>query len=181
MPSRCVTAVSTIMTTALAAIGTLGTADTAAAAGCPPEHVLTEPREVERVPQEALTREVIANVRLEGWRDQGAFILRTRRLELQPGGTVPTHSHADRPAIVYVMKGTVTEHNSFCAVPIVHHAGEVSEEFGPGFVHWWENTGDEVATFLSSDVVPFPSDADLFYGFEANSGPYQGRMMGSME
>ncbi len=152
-----------------------GLAPQAQAAGCPPEHVLTEPRQLERMPQEHLTREVIANVRLEGWRDMGPFILRTRRLELQPGGLVPTHSHADRPAIVYILKGTVIEHNSFCAVPIVHHAGEVSEEFGPGFVHWWENPGNEVVTFLSSDVVPFPSDADLFYGFEANSSPEDAR------
>ncbi len=107
---------------ALAATALLGLLGPAAAGGCPPEHVLTEPREVERVPQKHLTREVIANVRLEGWRDMGGFLLSTRRLELQPGGTVPTHSHADRPAIVYVMKGTVIEHNSFCAVPITHHA-----------------------------------------------------------
>lgn len=143
----------------------------ASAASCPEEHRLTEPREIEGVPQTGLTREVIANVRLENWREMGPFILRTRRLELQPGGTVPTHSHADRPAIVYLMKGTVTEHNSFCAVPIVHHAGEVSEEFGPGFVHYWENTGNEVAVFLSSDVVPFPTDAEPAYGYEANSAP----------
>ncbi len=156
-------------------------AGAAHAGGCPAEHVLSEPREIKRVPQEGLTREVIANVRLEGWRDMGGFILRTRRLELQPGGFVPTHSHADRPAIVYILKGTVTEHNSFCAVPIVHHAGEVSEEFGPGFVHYWENTGKEVVTFLSSDVVPFPSEADAFYGFEANSGPYQWRKAGGAE
>ena len=171
----------TTNTIALAVATTVAVAGAASAGGCPAEHVLTEPREIAMIPQEALTREVIANVRLEGWREQGPFILRTRRLELQPGGTVPTHSHADRPAIVYVMKGTVTEHNSFCAVPIVHHAGDVSEEFGPGFVHSWENTGDEVVTFLSSDVVPYPSDAALFYGFEANSGPYQGRMTGSMQ
>lgn len=156
-------------------------AGTAAAGGCPAEHVLTEPRQIKRVPQVALTRDVIANVRLEGWRDMGAFILRTRRLELQPGGTVPTHSHANRPAIVYVLKGTVTEHNSFCAVPIVHHAGDVSEEFGPGFVHYWENTGTETVTFLSSDVVPYPSDAELVYGFEANSSPEDSRRSGRAE
>jgi quercetin dioxygenase-like cupin family protein len=172
---------SRFTTVALAATALLITANSAMAGGCPPEHVLTTPRKMDDIPQAALTREVIANVRLEGWQGLGAFILRTRRLELQPGGTVPTHSHADRPAIVYVMKGTVIEHNSLCAVPIEHHAGEVSEEFGPGFVHWWENKGNEVVTFLSSDVVPYPSEEKLFYGFEPNSGPYQGRMKGSME
>lgn len=148
-----------------------GSAGIAQAGACPEEHRLEEPRKVDQVGQLALTREVIANVRLEGWRDIGGFMLRQRRLELQPGGTVPTHSHANRPAIVYVMKGTVIEHNSFCAVPITHHAGEVSEEFGPGFVHWWENTGNEVVTFLSTDVVPYPSTAEPFYGYEANSAP----------
>ena len=162
----------------LAAVLLLTMASAALAGGCPEEHRLSEPRKLENIPQVALTREVIANVRLEGWRDMGGFILRTRRLELQPGGTVPTHSHADRPAIVYVMKGTVIEHNSFCAVPITHHAGDVSEEFGPGFVHWWENKGTEVVTFLSSDVVPFPTDGKPFYGFEGNSSPEDARRSG---
>ena len=150
----------------LGATALLGLAGPALAGECPAEHVLTKPRTLEDVPMAALSREVIANVRLEGWRGVGAFMLRTRRLELQPGGTVPTHEHWDRPAIVYVLKGTVIEHNSFCAVPIVHHAGDVSEEFGEGYVHWWVNNSNEVVTFLSSDVVPYPSDQKPFYGFE---------------
>jgi len=147
-------------------------AATGAHAGkCPPEHVLTEPREVERVGTKWLTREITANVKLAGWRDMGDFMLRQRRLELAPGGTVPTHSHADRPAIVFLAKGTVTEHNSFCAVPIVHHAGTPSEEFGVGFTHWWENTGSETATFISTDVVPFPADGTPYYGWERGVSP----------
>lgn len=138
----------------------------ASASGCPKEHVLTEPRTVETVPQAALAREVIANVKLEGWRDMGGFLLRMRRLELQPGGFVPTHMHEDRPAIVYVVKGTVIEHNSFCAVPIEHSAGSVSEEFGPGYVHWWENKGNEVVTFISTDVLPYDSKEAPFVGIE---------------
>ncbi len=133
---------------------------------CPADQVLTEPRELENIPSEKLVREVIANIRLEGWRDMGGFILRMRRLELQPGGFVPTHAHDDRPAIVYVAKGTVTEHNSLCAVPIIHHEGDVSEEFGVGYEHWWENTGNEVVTFLSSDVLPYDSAAAPYVGFE---------------
>ena len=142
----------------------------AIAGGCPEEHRLTEPRELERIGTNRLTREIIANVQLEGWRDIGAFTLRQRRLELAPGGTVPTHSHADRPAIVYVAKGTVVEHNSFCAVPIVHHAGETSEEFGPGFVHYWENKGAETVTFISTDVVRGNADK---YGWEGGVSPDQ--------
>ena len=138
------------------------------AGGCPEEHVLTEPRELENIGTNRLIREIIANVQLEGWREMGAFTLRQRRLELGPGGTVPTHSHADRPAIVFVASGTVTEHNSFCAVPIVHHAGETSEEFGPGFVHYWENTGTETVTFISTDVIPGNATR---YGWEGGVSP----------
>lgn len=133
---------------------------------CPPEHVLTEARKIDSIPSSKLTRQVLANVRLEGWRDMGAFILRMRRLELQPGGFVPTHSHGDRPSIVYVVKGTVIEHSSYCAVPIEHVAGDVTPEFGAGHAHWWENKGDEVVTFISTDVLPYNSPNEPFVGFE---------------
>lgn len=158
--------VTVALLTALAAAG----GGPAFASGCPEEHVLTEPREIERMGTKRLTREVIANVQLEGWREMGAFTLRQRRLELGPGGTVPTHSHADRPAIVHVVKGTVVEHNSFCAVPIVHHAGDTSEEFGAGFVHYWENTGTETVTFISTDVVRGNATR---YGWEGGVSPDQ--------
>ena len=77
--------------------------------------------------------------------------LRTRMLEIQPGGVVPWHSHEDRPALIYVVEGTVTEYASHCAVPIVHKAGEVSVETKE-VSHWWKNTGKSVAKLLSSDV-----------------------------
>lgn len=157
-------------TVAFASLLSILPVSAAFAGGCPEEHRLTEPRELERIGTKRLTREIIANVQLEGWRDMGAFTLRQRRLELAPGGTVPTHSHADRPAIVYVSKGTVVEHNSFCAVPIVHHAGETSEEFGPGFVHYWENTGAETATFISTDVIGGNASR---YGWEGGVSPDQ--------
>ncbi|MEL7116529.1 MAG: cupin domain-containing protein [Pseudomonadota bacterium] len=160
----------TIFAAAMAILLT-GAALPAAAGSCPEEHRLTEPREISQIGTKWLTREITANVQLEGWRDMGGFLLRQRRLELAPGGTVPTHSHADRPAIVYVAKGTVTEHNSFCAVPIVHHAGETSEEFGAGFVHAWENTGNETVTFISTDVVPFPAGGTPAYGWEGGVSP----------
>jgi quercetin dioxygenase-like cupin family protein len=77
--------------------------------------------------------------------------LRTRMLEIQPGGVVPWHSHEDRPALIYVVEGTVTEYASNCAVPIVHKAGEVSIETKE-VSHWWKNTGKTAAKLLSSDV-----------------------------
>ena len=144
----------------------MGTASAGLADVCPPDQVLAEPQALDQIAAKALEREVLANVRLEGWRDMGGFILRMRRLTLEPGGFIPTHKHDDRPAIVYVVSGEVTEHNSFCAVPILHQAGDVDEEFGPGFAHWWENTGTEPVVFISTDVLPYDSDAAPYVGFE---------------
>jgi quercetin dioxygenase-like cupin family protein len=77
---------------------------------------------------------------------------RLRRLEIQPGGEVPSHSHEDRPAIIYVVQGEVTEYSSDCAVPIVHKAGEVSPETH-GVAHWWKNTGSAKAVLISADLL----------------------------
>lgn len=77
--------------------------------------------------------------------------MRIRRLVVQPGGVVPWHSHADRPALIYIVSGTIEEYASNCSVPIVHKAGEVSVE-KLGVQHWWKNTGKAPAVLLSSDV-----------------------------
>ena len=55
-------------------------------------------------------------------------LMRVRKLEIQPGGIVPWHSHGDRPAIIYMVQGEATEYASNCAVPIVHKAGDVTPE-----------------------------------------------------
>ena len=51
--------------------------------------------------------------------------LRFRKLTIQPGGIVPWHSHADRPAIIYIAEGEIIEYASNCAYPIVHKAGDI--------------------------------------------------------
>lgn len=77
--------------------------------------------------------------------------LRTRRLVIQRGGIVPMHSHVDRPALIYVVSGQITEYRSSCAVRILHKAGEVAREAG-GISHYWINHGKTAAVLLSSDV-----------------------------
>ena len=64
--------------------------------------------------------------------------LRMRRLVVQPGGIVPWHSHADRPALLFVSQGEITEYASTCATPIVHKAGDITAERNPTS-HWWKN------------------------------------------
>jgi len=63
-------------------------------------------------------------------------LMRVRRLEVQPGGIVPWHSHADRPALIYVVQGDIVEYASTCAVPIMHKAGEVSVDAGRSLVRF---------------------------------------------
>ncbi|MGL5115956.1 MAG: cupin [Beijerinckiaceae bacterium] len=139
----------------LALLGLLAFAAAPAAAGeCPADKVLKQPRKIEDMPDRHLKRETLAVVSLKGWRGTGDLLLRTRRLTLGKDGIVPTHYHDDRPSIVYIEKGEVIEHSTFCSVPITHRAGEWTPEFGAFHGHWWENKSGAEVVFLSSDVIP---------------------------
>src|SRR3954447_1915174 len=85
--------------------------------------------------------------------------LRLRKLVVQPGGVVPWHSHEDRPALIYVVSGTINEYASNCAVPIEHQAGEVSVE-KMGVQHWWRNTSKSPVVLLSADLFHDDQHAD---------------------
>jgi quercetin dioxygenase-like cupin family protein len=80
-------------------------------------------------------------------------LLRLRRLVVQPGGVVPWHSHSERPAIIYIVEGEITEYASTCAVPILHKAGESTTEQHPT-QHWWRNNSGRPAVLLSADFFP---------------------------
>jgi quercetin dioxygenase-like cupin family protein len=80
-------------------------------------------------------------------------LLRLRRLEIKPGGIVPWHEHANRPAIIYIVSGEIVEYASTCAVPIVHRAGEAATETH-ATSHWWKNLGQETVVLLSADLFP---------------------------
>ncbi|MDX1375456.1 MAG: cupin domain-containing protein [Burkholderiales bacterium] len=81
------------------------------------------------------------------------YQFRARRLTIQPGGIVPWHSHDERPAMIYVVKGEIVEYASSCGVPIVHKAGDVARE-AKGTSHWWKNTGTEAVELISVDIFP---------------------------
>ncbi len=78
--------------------------------------------------------------------------LRFRHMEIQPGGVVPLHSHADRPALIMVNQGQIFENSSKCTVPILHKANEISREF-LGVKHWWKNEGNVVVVLTIADIV----------------------------
>lgn len=84
-------------------------------------------------------------------------LFRLRRLEVKPGGVVPWHSHGNRPAIIYIVQGEITEHASTCAVPIRHRAGETASETH-ATSHWWKNESKGTVVLLSADLFPTSDD-----------------------
>jgi quercetin dioxygenase-like cupin family protein len=87
-------------------------------------------------------------------------LFRLRRLVIEPGGEVPWHSHDDRPALIYVVQGEVTEYASNCEIPIVHKAGDVAPEV-KGTSHWWQNTGKKPVVLISADILHDPNDVNM--------------------
>lgn len=85
---------------------------------------------------------------------------RMRRLDIQPGGEVAWHSHTERPALIYVVSGTINEYSSHCAVPIVHKTGELSVEQG-GLSHWWKNTSKKPVVLISADIAADPEQSGM--------------------
>jgi quercetin dioxygenase-like cupin family protein len=140
----------------------IATASTAMAGDCPAGKIvadgkgqamgLTEPKGV--------TDNVLAAIDLSKEMvkiDNHQF--RMRQLVIQPGGVVPWHSHADRPALIYVVAGEITEYASTCAIPLVHKAGDVSVDAGRS--HWWKNTGKKPVVLISADILHDPSDVNM--------------------
>jgi quercetin dioxygenase-like cupin family protein len=85
--------------------------------------------------------------------------LRIRRLEVQPGGIVPLHDHADRPALIYIVSGEITEFASDCKTGIVHKAGETSRD--ADLKHWWKNMSKKPVVLISADILHDPMDMNM--------------------
>jgi quercetin dioxygenase-like cupin family protein len=86
-------------------------------------------------------------------------LFRLRQLDIAPGGVVPWHSHNERPAQIYIVKGEIIEYASNCAVPIVHKAGDVAPEKN-GTSHWWKNETKEPVLLISVDILHDKAGAD---------------------
>lgn len=77
--------------------------------------------------------------------------LRMRVVTMEPGGVYgPIHDHRDRPGLVYILEGTITDHRD-----------GVATDYGPGVgwpedrdtLHWLENRGTTRAVEISVDIV----------------------------
>lgn len=80
--------------------------------------------------------------------------LRMRLVTIEPGGVFgPIHDHKDRPGMVYILEGTITDHRD-----------GVATDYGPGVgwpedsntTHWLENRGVVPAVEVSVDIVRTP-------------------------
>jgi len=77
--------------------------------------------------------------------------LRMRMVTIEPGGVFgPIHDHIDRPGMVYILQGRITDHRD-----------GVATDYGPGAgwpedkdtTHWLENLGTTSAVEISVDIV----------------------------
>ncbi len=76
---------------------------------------------------------------------------RMRMVTIEPGGVFgPIHDHKDRPGMVYILQGTITDYRN-----------GVATDYGPGVgwpedrntLHWLENRGSIPAVEISVDIV----------------------------
>src|SRR5262245_14768833 len=133
----------------------------AALAGeCPTDQVKPNATKPVDVGHDGVTDTVIAMIDVDKEQGINDRKFRMRKLVIQPGGTVPWHSHGERPAIIYVVEGQIEEYASNCAVPIVHKAGDVVAETKE-ISHWWKNTGDQTVVLLSADLLKDPNDHNM--------------------
>jgi quercetin dioxygenase-like cupin family protein len=121
------------------------------AAQCPADQVRANPLANHPTAPNMVTDDVVGSVDLQAELGIANRDLRLRRLVVQPGGIVPFHSHAGRPALIITVSGDITEYRSTCAVPIDHPAGDVARE-AEGISHYWINNGSVPAILLSADV-----------------------------
>jgi quercetin dioxygenase-like cupin family protein len=151
---------------ALTIAGTLSAAfifgATLASAGeCPADKVTTDGQKPGATAHKDVAEKLLGQIDLSKEKVAVAgHHFRMRRLDIQPGGEVAWHSHAERPALIYVVAGTITEYASTCAVPIVHKEGDLSIEQG-GLSHWWKNTSKAPVVLISADIAGDPEDHNM--------------------
>lgn len=144
----------TLSAASLLALGGFAFTPAAMAGDCPAGKQGASPLAVETMPKN-VTDNVIGAIDLGNGYNIAGKTMRLRKLVIQPGGVVPNHSHAERPANIYVVDGAITEYRSTCSVPIEHKAGDVAVESG-NLSHWWRNNSNKPVTLVSADIVPTP-------------------------
>jgi quercetin dioxygenase-like cupin family protein len=143
----------------LAASALLLVTSFAQAGECPKDKVMAGATKPGATMPKGVSDKVLGSIDLadEMVKAQG-YKFRLRRLVVDPGGVVPWHEHKERPALIYIVSGEITEYRSSCAVAIVHKAGDLAVESGD-LAHWWKNTTKKPAVLISSDILHDGGDA----------------------
>lgn len=141
---------------ALAIVGGAMTISAGAVAGeCPADQVAAGARTSGETMPVGVTDDVIAKIDLSSKGDAfKGYVLRMRKLVVQPKGVVPWHQHNERAANIYILSGSITEYRNTCKVGIDHKAGDVTAEFGEGLAHWWKNNTNKPTVIISADLLP---------------------------
>ncbi|MFO7855603.1 MAG: cupin domain-containing protein [Paracoccaceae bacterium] len=97
----------------------------------------------------------------------GSHLFRSSYVDVEPGGVVAVHPHADRPAFLQIVSGTI----------MLHKSDGASHEMGPGdftaasdqLAHWWENRGDETVRIWVADLCDAEHARGCEPGMEAGA------------
>jgi quercetin dioxygenase-like cupin family protein len=150
----------TLAASAVVAAG-LALAAPAFAGECPAGQMRADATKPSTAAAKAVTDQVLSMIDLADEKVAlKGHMMRVRKLEVQPGGIVPWHSHGDRPALIYIVSGEIYENASNCAVPILHKAGDVARETH-ATSHWWNNAGKTPVVLLSFDILHDPNDHNM--------------------
>ncbi|MGF1456668.1 MAG: hypothetical protein ACFB6R_14980 [Alphaproteobacteria bacterium] len=84
--------------------------------------------------------------------------MRTRYWTIPSGSIVPVHEHANRPATIYTLQGSIFEHRNDRDEPVLHEAGGLSLEEGSMLAHWWRNAGDQEVRLVAFDIYQSADD-----------------------
>lgn len=77
--------------------------------------------------------------------------LRMRLVTFEPGAVFgPIHDHKDRPGVVYILQGTITDHRNGIATEYGQGVGWPEDR---NTTHWLENRGTIPAVEISVDIV----------------------------
>jgi quercetin dioxygenase-like cupin family protein len=74
-----------------------------------------------------------------------------RVIKAEPGGVFGIHSHKDRPAIAFIMQGTLTEYREGGYVKEHREGATLIEDAGT--THWSENKGTTPIVLLVADIL----------------------------
>jgi len=86
--------------------------------------------------------------------DMPGYQLRARAITFEAGGVAAVHSHKERPAVAYILSGTLTEMREGGYVR-QYKAGDVITE-SRDVTHWAENKSGDKVMIVGVDIVKNP-------------------------